>query len=56
MTDDDYAYDLLWRETFKEPLPMMGGGLTVRRILRKAGVSTSRITAERSKAKDRTFR
>lgn len=53
MTDDDVAYDLLWREIFKQPLPMLGGGEAVRQILTRAGVSPSRITAELAKANNR---
>ena len=56
LTDDDFAYDLLWRETFKQPLPMLGGGDTVRQILTRAGLSPSRITAALAKARDRTDR
>ena len=54
MSDDDYAYDLLWREVFKEPLPMLGGGEAVRRILTRAGVSPRRITVALARAKVRT--
>lgn len=53
MTDDDRAYDLLWRQVFKQPLPMLGGGDTVRQILMRAGMSPSRITAELAKAKNK---
>lgn len=54
MSDDDYAYDLLWREVFKQPLPMLGGGDSARRILTCAGVSPRRITIALAKAKVRT--
>jgi len=46
MTDDDHVYDLLWRECFDAPLPVLGGGEAVRQILTRHGISPSRITAE----------
>ena len=54
MSDDDYAYDLLWREVFKEPLPILGGGDAIRRILTQAGLSPRRITVALAKARGRT--
>jgi len=38
MSPEDAALDLLWRDTFGEPLPMMGAADIVRTILRNNGV------------------
>lgn len=55
MTDEDLVYDLLWKERFSVPLPVLGGGDAVRQILLQEGVSPSRITAELTKVKRRTL-
>lgn len=52
MTAEDFVYDLLWKERFNTPLPMLGGGDAVRQILIQDGVSPSRITAELTRARD----
>lgn len=49
MTDEDLAYDRLWRERFNVPLPMLGGGDVVRQILMNDGVSPRRIKDELSR-------
>lgn len=43
MSAEDAALDVLWRETFGEPLPMMGAADIVRTILRNNGVEVPRV-------------
>ena len=42
MSPEDATLDVLWRETFGEPLPMMGAADIVRTILRNNGVEVPR--------------
>lgn len=39
LSADDAALDALWRETFGQPLPILGAGHIVREILRERGVA-----------------
>lgn len=50
---EDEAYAELWREQFNQPLPMLGGGAVVRRILIDAGMSPARINQAVAKARAR---
>lgn len=43
MSPEDAALDVLWRNTFGEPLPMMGAADIVRTILRNNGVEVPRV-------------
>lgn len=43
MSPEDMALDALWRDTFGEPLPMMGAADIVRTILRNHGVEVPRV-------------
>lgn len=43
MSPDDMALDALWRDTFGEPLPMMGAADIVRTILRNHGVDVPKV-------------
>ncbi|MGH6978535.1 MAG: hypothetical protein ACRED4_04490 [Brevundimonas sp.] len=43
MSPEDMALDVLWRDTFGEPLPMMGAADIVRTILRNHGVEVPRV-------------
>jgi hypothetical protein len=43
MSPEDMALDVLWRDTFGEPLPMMGAADIVRTILRRHGVETPKV-------------
>lgn len=53
MSCEDEAFAELWEEQFQQPLPMLGDGATVRRILTEAGMSPSRITAAIARAQTR---
>lgn len=55
MNDDDCAYDLLWQERFNQPLPMLGAGEIVRRILMDDGVHPNRINAALVKSRGMTY-
>ncbi len=51
LSPDDAALDALWRETFGQPLPILGAGNIVREILKERGVTVPPAPPQRSGAK-----
>jgi hypothetical protein len=46
MTEEDQELDRLWRATFGEPMPIMGGGDIVRSILAEPAAGKPRLKRE----------
>lgn len=51
LSPDDAALDALWRETFGQPLPILGAGHIVRKILKEQGVAVPPTPPQKSAAK-----
>ena len=51
LSPDDAALDALWRETFGQPLPILGAGHIVRKILKDQGVAVPPTPPQKSTTK-----
>lgn len=51
LSADDTALDALWRETFGQPLPILGAGHVVRKILKERGVAVPPTPSQKTASK-----
>lgn len=48
LSPDDAVLDVLWRETFGQPLPILGAAAIVREILKERGVVVPRALSQKT--------